>query len=109
MVAIYVKTMLAQMMLIYEAVGVVIANDGRGLILIDDFSQLNEKSVEGLLQVLRRYVGDTGGVSNPGVSVSAMAKSNLQGVIYHIKYFNHIGRTCKNANVELTKFCALYH
>ena len=106
MVAIYMKNMLARMMLIYEAVGFVIANDGRGLILIDYFSQLNEKSVEGLFRELRRYVGATGGVSNPGVPVSAMAKANLQGIIYYIKQFNS---TCNHANVELTKFCALYH
>ena len=46
--------MLSRMKLIDEAVAVVVANDEQGLIKIDDFSQLNEKSVEGLCRVLRR-------------------------------------------------------
>ena len=42
------KATLSRMNLTDEAVGVVVANDGQGLITIDDFAQLNEKSVEGL-------------------------------------------------------------
>ena len=44
--------MLSRMRLIDEAVGVVVAKYGQGLITIDDFTQLNEKYVEGLFQVL---------------------------------------------------------
>ena len=44
--------MLSIMKLTDETVGVVVANDGQGIIIIDDFSQLNEKSVEGLFWVL---------------------------------------------------------
>ena len=40
--------MLPQMKLTNKDVGVVIAKDGQGLITIDDFTQLNEKYVEGL-------------------------------------------------------------
>ena len=46
-----VKAMLYQMKPAYEYVGVVIDNDVQGLIKIDDFTQSNEKSMEGLLQV----------------------------------------------------------
>ena len=42
------KAMLSIMNLTDENVGVVLANDGQGLVTIDDFSQLNKKSVEGL-------------------------------------------------------------
>ena len=40
-----VKAMLSRMRLTDEDVGVVVANDGHGLIMIDDFSQLNGKCV----------------------------------------------------------------
>ena len=70
------KTMLTQIELIYEAVGSVTTNGGQGLIMIDGFYQLDEKSVEVLFSVLQRRGGTAGGGSNPGVAVSAMAKSN---------------------------------
>ena len=38
-----------------------------------------------------------------------MADANLQGMIYYIKNFKSIGRTCTNADVELSKVCAMYH
>ena len=37
--------MLSQMKLTDESFGVFVANDGQGLILVDDFFQLNEKYV----------------------------------------------------------------
>ena len=46
------KSMLSIMKLTDESVGVVVANNGQGIITIDDFAQLNEKSVEGLFRVL---------------------------------------------------------
>ena len=101
--------MLSRMKLTYEAVGVIFANDGQGLITIDDFTQLNKKSVEGICRVLRRPGGTTGGVSNPEVSVSAMDEANLQGMIYYIKYFKSIGRTCTHADVEISKVRVMYH
>ena len=55
------KAMLSRMNMADEAVGIVVANNGRGLIKIDDFAQLNEKSVEGLFWVLRRHLGILGG------------------------------------------------
>ena len=61
MVTINVKAMLSQMTLTDESIGVFVANCFQGLITIDDFDQLNEKSVEGLYRVLRRPVGTTGG------------------------------------------------
>ena len=76
-----------------EAVGVIFDNDGQGIITIDDFSQLNEKYVEGLCRVLRRPGGPIGGVSNPEVAVSEMAEENLQGMNYYIKHFKRIGST----------------
>ena len=39
------KVMLARINLTYEAFDVVVANDGQGIIWIDDFAQLNEKPV----------------------------------------------------------------
>ena len=77
--------MLSIMKLIYEAVAVVVVNNGQGLITIDGFAQLNEKSVEVLCRVLRRPGGNSGGVSNSWVAVSEMAEANLQGVVYYIK------------------------
>ena len=64
------KAILAQMNLTDEAVCVVVVNYGQGIIAIDYFSQLNEKSMEGLCRVLRRYGETTGGVSNPEVAMS---------------------------------------
>ena len=55
------NAMLSIMKLTDEAIGVVVAKDGQGIIIIDDFAQLNEKSVEGLCRVLKRLGGTTGG------------------------------------------------
>ena len=96
-----VKVMISRMKLIDEVVGVVFANDGWGLITIDDFAQLNNKSVEGLCRILRRPGGTTGGVSNTGVAVSSMAESNLQGMIYYLKHFKRIGGSCTNFDVDI--------
>ena len=76
------KGVLSRMKMTDKVVAVVVAKYGQGLITIDDFAQFNEKSVEGLCRVLRGPGGTTGGVSNPGVAVSAMAEANLQGIIY---------------------------
>ena len=65
--------------------------------------------MEGLCLVLRRPGRTTGGMSNPGVAVSAMAEANLQEMIYYIKYFKNIGRTCMHSNVGLTRVRAMYH
>ena len=46
--------------LTYEAVVLVVANNGQGIITIDYFAPLNEKSVESLCQVLRMTGGTTG-------------------------------------------------
>ena len=46
--------MLSIMKLIDEAVGVVVSKDGQGIIRIDGFTQLNEKPMESLCQILRR-------------------------------------------------------
>ena len=65
--------MLSIMKLTDEAVGVVDAKYGQGVITIGDFAQLNEKSVEGLCRVLLRPGGTTrggGGVQSWGFSVS---------------------------------------
>ena len=65
--------------------------------------------MEGLCRVLRSPGGTTGGVSNPGVTVSAIAKENLQGMIYYIKTFKRIVRTCTHTDVELSQVRAMYH
>ena len=46
------KAVLYIMNLTDEAVGVVVSNDGQGLITIEYFAQLNEKSVAGICRVL---------------------------------------------------------
>ena len=92
-----------------KTIGDVVDIVGQGLITIDDFDQLNEKSVEGICRVIRRPVGTTGGVSNPGVAVSEMAEANLQRMIYYINHFKRIGRTCTHADAELSKVRAMYH
>ena len=95
------------MNLIDEAVSVVVTNNGQELITIDDISQLNEKTVEGLCWVLRR----TGGTieKNPGITVSVMVEVNLQGMIYYINQFKNIRHTVTHADVELSKFRSMYH
>ena len=61
--------MLSIMKLTDEAVAVFISNDGQEIIIMDDFSQLNEKSVKGICRVLRNPGGNTGVASNPGFSM----------------------------------------
>ena len=51
--------MLSRMKLTEEAVGVVVDKNGQGIVTNDDFTQLNEKSVEGIFWVLRRNLGAT--------------------------------------------------
>ena len=92
-----------------EAVSIVVSNYGQGIIMIDDFSQLNEKYVEGLCRVPQEPGGTIGGVSNTGVVFLAMAEENLQGMICYIKNFKRIGSTCTHANVEITKVGAMYN
>ena len=101
--------MLSIMKLANESVGVVIANDGQGIVTIDDFAQLDKESVEGLYRVLQRPGGTAGGVSNTGVAVLAMAEANLQGIIYYIKKFKRIGCTCTITDVDLSKVHTMYH
>ena len=50
-----------------------------------------------------------GGVSNPGVAVSAMTEANLQGIISYIKHFKSIGRTCTHVDVDISKVRAMYN
>ena len=38
-----------------------------------------------------------------------MAQSNLQKLIYYIKHFKRIGRTCTHANVDLVTVRAIYY
>ena len=90
------------MKLTEEAVAVIVANNSQGLITIDYFAHLNDKSVEGLCWVLRRPGGTTRGVFNPGVAVSEMDEANLQGMIYYINHFKRIGHTCTHADVDLS-------
>ena len=58
--------MLSRMKLTDESVGVIVAKCGQGPIKIDDFAQLNEKSVEGIYWVLRRPGRTTGVKSQTG-------------------------------------------
>ena len=70
---------------------------------------MNDKYVEGLCRVLQRTGETTGGVSNPGVEVSAMDEENLQGMIYYIKYFKKNGCTWIHADVDLEKDHTIYN
>ena len=74
--------MFFQTKLKYEAASFIITNGGQGLILIDAFSKLNEKFVEGLYLVLHMPGGATGGASNTGIAVSEIVEDNLQGILY---------------------------
>ena len=109
MVTINVKAMLSQMTLTDESIGVFVANCFQGLITIDDFDQLNEKSVEGLCQVLRNPGGTIWVLSNNWITVSGIDEARLQGIIYYIKYFKRIGRTCMHADFDPAKFRVIYH
>ena len=103
------KVIMSRMKLTDKSVAGVVPKYGQGIITIDHFYQLNEKSVEGICRLLRRLRGTIGGVSNTGVSVSEMAEANVQGMIYYIKHFKSIGYTCAHAYVELSKARAMYH
>ena len=37
-----------------------------------------------------------------------MTEANLQGMIYYIKHFKRVGRTCTHADVDIAKFRAMY-
>ena len=65
--------------------------------------------MEGICQVLWRPGGNTGGVPNNGVAVSETTEADLQVMIYYIKIFNRIGRTCMHDDVDLDKFRTMYH
>ena len=56
------NAMLSIMNLKYEAVGAIVANNGQGIITIDDFTQLNEKifvwSLTGYMKAWREYRGN---------------------------------------------------
>ena len=97
------------MYLIDEAVGVVVTNDGKEIITIGFFDQLNKKSGRVLCRVLRRPVGIKGWVSNTGVAMSKISEANLQGMIYYIKQFKSIERTCTHEDVDIAKVRAMYH
>ena len=78
--------MLYIMKLTDEAVDVVVVNYGQRLTIIDGFSQLNNKSVEGLCRLLRRPGGTTGGgVQSWGCSVSdGRGKPTRYDLLYQI-------------------------
>lgn len=103
------RQMLVRMGLTNEAAAVVVDAGGQGLISIDDFAQLNEKSVKGLCRSLRRPGGQTNGVVNHGVSVGQMAETNFEGMVYYIKHFKRVSRTCTYADVLLPSVRALYN
>ena len=42
------KKILSRMKLIDQAVAVVVTNNGQGILTIDDFAHLNDKSLEGI-------------------------------------------------------------
>ena len=65
--------------------------------------------MEGLCEVLRSPGGTTGVVSNPVVAVSEMVEANVHGIIYYIKHFKRIGRTCTHADVDLSKVRDMHH
>ena len=46
---------------------------------------------------------------NPGVAIPAMTKANLKIMIYYIRNFKKIGRTCTHAHVDLYKVHAIFH
>ena len=104
-----VKMMLPIMKLKDEAACVVVSKNSQGIITIDDLSRLSDKSVEGIIRVLRIPGGNNSGLSDHGVAVSAMAESNLQGIIYHINHFKIIGSTLTHIHVEFSKVHTMYH
>ena len=85
------KSILDRMKLIDEYVGAIVSNDVQGIIMIDNFSQLNNESVENIYRFLRRHGGTAGRVSNPRVKVSVTAESNLQVMIYYTHNFKRMG------------------
>ena len=41
--------------------------------------------------------------------MSEIPEANLKGIIYYIKFFKRIRRTCTHADVDLAKVHAMYH
>ena len=59
------RAIFSRMKLTDKAVAVIVASYIQGLIKMDDFAQLNDKSAESICRVLIRPGGNIGEVSNP--------------------------------------------
>ena len=104
------RTIIGRTKLTDDSATVAFAEKGQGITYRNDFSQLDEKSVENLCRVLCRPRGSImGGPSNNGIAVLVMAETNLQGVLYFINHHTRFDRTYNYANVALTQVGKLYH
>ncbi len=82
-----VCNMLRQMSLSLEMATKVTAINGQNLSIEDDFLQLTEKDIKTLCCVICQQGGAiAAGNVNQGISVLAMAKANLKGMIYNLRH-----------------------
>ena len=81
----------------------VVAIDGQGLVNIEDFQELDEKTTESTCKGIRRPGGTV-----VGFPVSGVAEMNFKNMVRYMKNFRRINRKCTYADVMLEsvrKFC----
>ena len=103
------KAMLSILKLIDKAVGVVVADNGKGISTNWWFFPVEWEICRGCLPSTKKAWRYYWGMSNPGVSVSDMAEANLKDIIYYINHFKMIVHTCTHIDVDLSKVRAMYH
>ena len=81
------RNMLQRMSLSLVAATKVTTVDGQNLSDVNNFLQLEGKDIETLCRVIRRPGGvNRAGNANPGISVLAMAETNLKRIIYELHH-----------------------
>ena len=98
------RALLVRMGFTNNAAERVVAADGQGLVSIEDFQQMDEKTIESCMKGIRRPGGN--GVGFP---VSGMAEQNFRNMIKYVKHFQRINRTLTQADITLVKVRSFQH
>lgn len=98
------RALLVRMGFTDDAAGRVVAADGQGLSNIEDFQQLDEKTMELTCKGIRRPGG-----AEVGTQVSSVAEMNFKNMINYMKHFQRINRTLTQADITLVKVRSFCH
>ena len=98
------RALLVRMGFTDDAAGRVVAADGQGLSNIEDFQQLDEKTMELTCKGIRRPGGN-----EVGFPVSSVAEMNFKNMINYMKHFQRINRTLTQADITLVKVRSFCH